>query len=1391
MEEMEKPDQNPQSLVIEPLKDLTLVHLDKKEVSGERPRFGVAFRDLGCYGFVSISTYQATFGSFVLDIWKSAMTVLSKRKPQKVTILHNFEGLVLPGEMLLVLGKPGSGCSTFLKTLAGNTSGFNIDDRTSINYHGTPFALMHHEMRGQCTYLSEHDVHFPELTPSETLAFATSSRVPKTMNGGGSEIMSQDVVSTFRLDDARDTQVGSAIIRGLSGGEKRRTSLAEAFIGNAQFQCWDNSTRGLDSSTALQFIELLRGATMTLQTTVAMSIYQASEAMYENFDKVILLYEGRQIYFGPSSAAVQFFQKLGFVKPDRTTSPDFLTSLTNPEERIIREGVETCVPKSPDEFAKVWRDSLEARKLSDEIDQFNATLPPLEPRRMGIRRLYKKTYSRQAYPQPNSRIPPVYRQIRNVVHRGFLRLRRNLDPIISTLFGHTVLGLIIGSIFYNLDGSADSFDKRSIALFFALVNSAFSPAFEVLTMWAQRPIVEKHRRYAFYYPFTEAISSMLCDLPNKILISVLFHLPVYFLTNLRRSASAFFIYWIFMFVTVLAMSTIFRTIGSLSKTIEQTSAPSAIIIILAIIYTGFVIPPSYMVAWLSWFRWINPLAYAYESVMVNEFRERRFPCTSFIPSGSKYPPNGMLGTVCGAIGAIPGQQDVQGSEYLLIKNLGILLAYMIVFFLIHLLSAEFNQSRRSKGEVLVFLRNHAAKQYYEEPNDVKKSDQPYFSQQHNDLKPKICHIGYANGLTEPKTAGLTRSQGAIIHWNINGWVKPGTLTALMGVSGAGKTTLLDVLSNRTMTGTATGKVCVNGNPRDPSFSRRIGYVQQDDIHLPTATVREALEFSARLRHSQDMSAEERAAHVSNVLRLLEMERCADAIVGVSGQGLNVEQRKRLTIAVEMAAGTELLLFLDEPTSGLDSQTARSICRLLRKLADQGQTVLCTIHQPSSQLFEMFDSLLLLGRGGEQLYFGPIGPDASILTNYFESKGAAKCPSDGNPADWVIQVTSDSVSSDHTVQTWPQRWNDSDEKRNVLQYLKTLAEDRSQALDPRKRKPEPTAPTLAAQVSIVTRRLFSDYWRTPQYLYSKLTVSFGIALVNGISFFNSPLDIQGVTDLLFSIFLVTQQFSTISQQIIPRFIGGRSLFEARERHNESYSWVAFVASNILVELFWQTLASVLLFASWYYPTGMWKNGDQTFGISQRGAVSFLLIWLFCLWNSTLSQALAAGLEHGETAVQIATLFFWLSLVFCGIIVPPNALPRFWIFMYRVSPQTYLMNGLVLAGLGNTRVTCSPAETVHIDNLPLGYDTCGEYLEGYARSHNGYTINPTATIDCQYCPISDTNIFLASFGLGTTQPWRYVGLMLVYVVFNVLLTFGLYKLTRTSWRARNKVEVLYTE
>jgi ATP-binding cassette subfamily G (WHITE) protein 2 (PDR) len=280
--------------------------LDKQQ--NRRTNFGVAFKELHVKGFMAAGHYQSTMSSYILNIPRTAIKLFSKRYSQQVQILRSCNGLVGSGEMLLVLGRPGSGCSTFLKTLAGDTQGIYVENSSSINYEGEPFSFhpkavcpicthqiigipydsMHYHMKGKCIYTTELDVHFPEMTTGQTLAFAADMRPNRqSREPYGSQITSQTIASLFNLQNAFHTVVGNAMIRGISGGEKKRTSIAEAFLNESQLQCWDNSIRGLDSSTALKFVKLLRAAADMLKTTTLTTMYQASERIYQVVAKVL------------------------------------------------------------------------------------------------------------------------------------------------------------------------------------------------------------------------------------------------------------------------------------------------------------------------------------------------------------------------------------------------------------------------------------------------------------------------------------------------------------------------------------------------------------------------------------------------------------------------------------------------------------------------------------------------------------------------------------------------------------------------------------------------------------------------------------------------------------------------------------------------------------------------------------------------------------------------------------------------------------------------------------------------------------------------------------------------------------------------------------------------
>lgn len=324
--------------------------------------------------------------------------------------------------------------------------------------------------------------------------------------------------------------------------------------------------------------------------------------------------------------------------------------------------------------------------------------------------------------------------------------------------------------------------------------------------------------------------------------------------------------------------------------------------------------------------------------------------------------------------------------------------------------------------------------------------------------------------------------------HVDGWVKPGTLTALMGVSGAGKTTLLDCLADRVSMGVITGDMLVDGHPRTASFQRKTGYVQQQDLHLETTTVREALNFSALLRQPAHASRKEKLAYVDEVIKLLGMEEYADAVVGVPGEGLNVEQRKRLTIGVELAAKPPLLVFVDEPTSGLDSQTSWAILDLLQKLTKGGQAILCTIHQPSSMLFQRFDRLLLLASGGRTVYFGDIGENSKHMISYFERNGASPCPPGANPAEWMLEAVGAAPGSASKLD-WHAAWRRSSEFQAVQTELQQFQTNRRGTKDPVENHEslrEFAAP-FSLQLWAVTYRVFQQYWRTPSYIYSKASL----------------------------------------------------------------------------------------------------------------------------------------------------------------------------------------------------------------------------------------------------------------------------------------------------------------
>ena len=347
-----------------------------EEADIKQKHIGVIWENLNVKGLGGVKNIVKTFPQSFVDFFNVPATIAHwlgySKGGKQVDILHNFRGVIKPGEMVLVLGRPGSGCTSFLKVITNQRVGYTHvgGDVLYGPYEAEEFGK---RFQGEAVYNLEDDIHHPTLTVGQTLGFALDVKTPgKRQRGWSKQEFKQEVVNVllkmFNIEHTRNTIVGNPFVRGVSGGERKRVSIAEMMISRACISAWDNSTRGLDASTALDYAKSLRIMTNVFKMTTFVSLYQASENIYSQFDKVLVIDEGRQVYFGPTNEARGYFESIGFKEKPRQTTPDYLTGCTDPFEREYKDGrSETDAPSTPDQLYQAFNESALGSQLNDEM----------------------------------------------------------------------------------------------------------------------------------------------------------------------------------------------------------------------------------------------------------------------------------------------------------------------------------------------------------------------------------------------------------------------------------------------------------------------------------------------------------------------------------------------------------------------------------------------------------------------------------------------------------------------------------------------------------------------------------------------------------------------------------------------------------------------------------------------------------------------------------------------------------------------------------------------------------------------------------------------------------------------------------------------------------------
>eukprot|EP00223_Ostreococcus_mediterraneus_P005998 CAMPEP_0179689398 /NCGR_PEP_ID=MMETSP0936-20121108/3175_1 /TAXON_ID=548131 ORGANISM="Ostreococcus mediterraneus, Strain clade-D-RCC2573" /NCGR_SAMPLE_ID=MMETSP0936 /ASSEMBLY_ACC=CAM_ASM_000574 /LENGTH=1734 /DNA_ID=CAMNT_0021562003 /DNA_START=11 /DNA_END=5218 /DNA_ORIENTATION=- len=1164
------------------------------------------------------ATMQPRDGPSTILTWRN-VSVDVRTKRMRKRILHDVSGMggkvdAALGGMCAIMGPSGAGKTTLLDRLSGRLSSKVYTTHGNVYINGKLASC--EDVRSISGYVIAEDVLPGTATVYEHLLFHAKLRLPASTS---SKTIRKRVCATMQIlgiEKLADSFIGDQFQRGLSGGEKRRVSIATELLMSPGIMFLDEPTTGLDSTNAAKVVDIL-SSLGTMGTTVLLSIHQPRPDIFRLLDRVLVLSgEGSVVYSGPSALASAHFASMPFVTlplADLHIADYMLDVVLKSSRSDVRDMVRA--------FAESEIESMNKASHADICGQRGS----VSPRLISID-------GEEVEAERVKRAASFGTQVKLLCGRLLRQMYRHPFLIYVHFISSFIVALGVGGIFWHSGSNQGGIQNRMGSLFFILLFLTLM-SLSSLPVWKEDRLLFKTERASRVYGADAYFTSMLLFdlLPMRVLPPFFFGFFSYGMIGLNEGGEWNLLTFVFVLIlTNIVATCLCMAVGAANRNVSAANMVASLFFLVSILFGGFLVNKDHIPWYARWVAYLSFMSHGYEALVVNEFVSN--PLTFTLTES-------WSNSTTGGGQKLPNQVPVPGEKvlftfgfhpYLAPWDVGFLIAQGFLFafgcyvFLkassgdAELFDGDYEEGSHGTDERVVevddfadasdrFLHRSSASM----TSDVVESDGMFASAHESDvafLEQSLLNVEGADDevedpciLTWVDVVCTLRSGRRVLN-NVSGIAGPvnaigvpsdveltsaehaADLFAILGPSGAGKTTLLDILAGRaTRTHSIRGDIRVNGQPIVSSQIRRLsGYVTQDDVLPGTATVHEHLLFHAKLRLPSGTSSEAIRKRVCATMQILGIEKLADSFIGDQFQrGLSGGEKRRVSIATELLMSPGIM-FLDEPTTGLDSTNAAKVVDILSSLGTMGTTVLLSIHQPRPDIFRLLDRVLVLSGEGSVVYSGP----SALASAHFASMPFVTLPlADLHIADYMLDVVLKSSRSD--VRDMVRAFAESEIAENALLIADTLAIQYEDSDQPPIVVPKYVSPYVK-QVRLLWQRLAQVTFRHPFLLMLHFLSTACASVALGLIFWNSRRDTSGIQNRMGVLFFIILYLTLMSLSSLPIWKEDQILFR-RERASGVYGTNAYFTAVVLFDVIILRVIPPIFFAVvTYWMVGLHAN-----------------------------------------------------------------------------------------------------------------------------------------------------------------------------------------------------------